>query len=187
MTTKLLPAFLAVALIGASAEAQQAAHNSEKVRAAGIPLKVEFVLSRYQGEKKLSSMPYILSLTSNEDSPTELRTGLMVPVVTQIQEQPSISYKDVGTTLHCSAESLPGGLFRLVFGVEQNGVHGNDAQKAGAWTVGGGALSSAPIIRLFKTTTRMLLRDGQTGRFVTATDPVSGEVVTMDVTLSLVK
>jgi hypothetical protein len=179
------PALLALVTTGAVAAGQDAAAGGATARAAGVPLEVELVLSRHQGEKRLSSTPYVLSVTSNDEKPAELRTGLMVPVITQVEKNQSIAFKDVGTTLHCSAEALAGGLFRLSVGVEQNTVH--DAQKAGAWAVAGNAASSAPVIRLFKTTTRMLLRDGQRGHFITGTDPVSGEVVKGDVTLRVVK
>jgi hypothetical protein len=185
MTKRMWPALLALVTAGAGAGAQETVDRGEKVRPAGVPLEIELVVSRHQGEKKLSSTPYVLSVTSNDEKPAELRTGLMVPVITQVEKSQSIAFKDVGTTLHCSVEALAGGLFRLNLGVEQNTVH--DAQKAGAWAVGGNALSSAPVIRLFKTTTRMLLRDGQRGHFITGTDPVSGEVVKGDVTLRVVK
>src|SRR5687767_1655843 len=44
-----------------------------------VPLKIQLVLSRYQGEKKLSSVPYLLWVTSN-DQRTSLRMGVKIPV-----------------------------------------------------------------------------------------------------------
>ena len=43
------------------------------------PLKVQVLISRYQGEKKLSGLPYTLSV--NADSRATLRMGAKVPVM----------------------------------------------------------------------------------------------------------
>src|SRR5580765_5363504 len=50
-------------------------------RMEGALLKVQVVVSRYQGEKKISSQPYTLSVTANGPRAT-LRTGVQVPVPT---------------------------------------------------------------------------------------------------------
>ena len=50
---------------------------------APIPLKVTVVLSRFQGEKRISSMPYILGVMASGWGPgpkTTLRMGVEVPV-----------------------------------------------------------------------------------------------------------
>jgi hypothetical protein len=50
-----------------------------------------------------------------------------------------------------------------------------------------GSVSSSPVLRNFKSTSSLILRDAQSGRYVAATDPVTGEVLQIDVTLNLVK
>ena len=50
---------------------------------APVPLKVTVVLSRYQGEKRISSMPYVLGVMASGWGPgpkTALRMGVEVPV-----------------------------------------------------------------------------------------------------------
>jgi hypothetical protein len=44
-----------------------------------------------------------------------------------------------------------------------------------------------PMFRSFNSSFQALLRDGQTTQYVSATDPVSGEVMKIDVTLNLLK
>ena len=44
-----------------------------------VPLKVQVVISRYQGEKKVSSMPYNLSM--NAGNRANLRMGAKIPVM----------------------------------------------------------------------------------------------------------
>ncbi len=45
-----------------------------------VPLKVQFTLSRFKGEQKISSTPYMLGVLSNGQK-TSLRVGTQVPVV----------------------------------------------------------------------------------------------------------
>ncbi len=47
--------------------------------------------------------------------------------------------------------------------------------------------SAQPVIRTFRTSLKLLMRDGQTVQSTMATDPVSGRVLKVDITLSVVK
>jgi hypothetical protein len=44
-----------------------------------------------------------------------------------------------------------------------------------------------PSVRKFQSTFNLLLKDGQTATHTAATDPVSGEVLRIDVTLTVLK
>ena len=44
-----------------------------------IPLKVQLTLTRFMGEKKVSSVPYMLGVLTNAQK-TSLRMGVQVPV-----------------------------------------------------------------------------------------------------------
>ena len=44
-----------------------------------------------------------------------------------------------------------------------------------------------PAFRSFKSNFTVLLRDGQTTQYTSAVDPVSGEVMKIDVTLNVIK
>ena len=47
--------------------------------------------------------------------------------------------------------------------------------------------SGIPLFRRFETSLDPLLRDGETVQAIASTDPVTGEVVKIDVTLNVVK
>src|SRR4051812_34876052 len=80
-----------------------------------VPLKVQLVISRYQGEKRISSVPYMLSVNATDatnrfDEPSRLRMGVQItipasPVATQDGKpstavQPNaVQYRDVGTNI----------------------------------------------------------------------------------------
>ena len=164
---------------------------------APIPLKVTVLLSRYQGEKRISSMPYVLGVMASgwgAGPKTALRMGVEVPVTTstfpgdgKTAPVSSYSYRDVGTNIDCGAtfdESRPG-IFQLALTVSDSSL-GLDTPKR----VGGGGsavVADVPSFRNFNSSFTALLRDGQTMQYTSATDPVSGEVMKIDVTAAVMK
>jgi hypothetical protein len=163
---------------------------------APIPLKVTVVLSRFQGEKRVSNMPYVLGVTASgwgAGPKTALRMGVEVPVAqTRITSEgkpgpvSSYTYRDVGTNIDCGAtfdESRPG-IFQLALTVSDSSL-GIDTPKPG----GGGSpvVPDLPSFRNFNSSFTALLRDGQTMQYTSATDPVSGEVMKIDVTVNVMK
>ncbi|HVZ19600.1 MAG TPA: hypothetical protein VG871_00980, partial [Vicinamibacterales bacterium] len=144
-------------------------------------LKVQFVVSRYQGEKKISSDPYTMTVRANEPR-TSLRMGWQVPIITSGPENKStVLYKEVGTNIDCGAQTLEDGRFRLDVSLEDSSISA-DAQKAQA------SIGVPPQIRSFRLTNETLvLKDGQTAPLTTATEKASGETAKIDVTLNVIK
>jgi hypothetical protein len=58
--TKQLIAILIAVGVGGVAHAQEKASPPADAKPTATPLKVQVTISRYQGDKKLSSMPYTL-------------------------------------------------------------------------------------------------------------------------------
>jgi len=110
---------------------------------------------------------------------SSLRMGIQVPlsVRADVNQPATVMFKDVGTNLDCMATVLDAGRFRLDLSLEQGSL------AAGGWE----AISSTPVLRTFRSSSSLFLSDGQTSRYVAATDPVSGEVLQVDVTLNVVK
>ena len=158
-----------------------------------VPLRVQIVISRYQGEKKISSMPYTLSVNAgaNGTNRASIRMGAQVPVMMMMMAAPvvegqkvptagPIQYKDVGTNIDCDAQAIEDGRFRIQVNVDDSSVYPDD-QKRDLVT------SGSPSFRSFRATDSMMLRDGATSQFTAAVDKVSGETVKIDVTLTVVK
>jgi hypothetical protein len=154
-----------------------------------IPLRVQLTLSRYLGEKKISSTPYVMGVLTNAQK-TSLRMGVQVPVQTggsfaQIP-QSSYTYRDVGTNIDCQAQDVGNGLFTLVITVEDSTIQldrtDSSQQKDEKRT-----LADVPAFRSFRASFATVLRDGQSMQYASATDPISGEVVRVDVTLTMAK
>ena len=154
------------------------------------PLRIQIVLSKYQGEKKVSSLPYTITVNAADprsaNNRASLRMGAQVPIVTMARPggnadaplTPTVQYRDVGTSIDCTANAIDDGRFKLDLGIEDSSV---DAGQSPSST------SSHPAFRSFRSNNTLLLKDGQTTQFTTATDKVSGEVVKVDVTLTVVK
>ena len=155
-----------------------------------VPLDVQVVVSRYQGEKKVSSLPYALAVNANDRRPSSIRMGAEVPVLTgpvptdAAQKPPpfvNYNYKAVGTNIDCFARTMEDGRFQVNITVEDAWVYENAA------TTVAPSLAGQPVMRSFKSTNTLVMRDGQTRQFTTATDRVNGEVVRIEVTVRVVK
>ncbi len=182
--------FAAMLILAPRAQAQEKAKPPGEARPI-TPLKVQIVLSEYEGEKKINSLPYTIFVNADDlgGSPTSIRMGLRVPVAVGTKDAASsIQYVDVGTNIDCHASATEDGRFKLRLIVEKSSVYGvGPEKKAQEWSLGDAALSAQPIIRQFKLFSNLLMRDGQTLQSSTATDPISGRVLKSDVTVNVVK
>jgi hypothetical protein len=181
-------AFIIATSIAASAqEKAQTAPAQEKTPTLAVrpperptvPLRVQIVLSRLKGEKKIASLPYTLSLTSNDR--TNLRMGIDVPVQTGGVGH---AYRSVGTNIDCIANVATGDAYKLNITVEDSSIH---LEPKGTESPATGVAQDVPAFRTFKSSFGIVLRDGQSGQFTSAVDPISGEVLKIDVTLNVVK
>ena len=144
-----------------------------------VPLKVTVVISRLQGEKKVSSLPFTLTLNSN--GRTSLRMGADVPIPqANMKEGTSYQYRSVGTNIDCGASPMGDGRFALSLTVSDTQVSIEDSP-------GSGPMRGLPRFQNFTSTATLALRDAQTMQYTAATDKVTGEVVRVDVTLNVVK
>jgi len=173
------------------------------------PLKVDVVIARLQGEKKVASLPFAIVLTTTSNGSTayqSVKVGVDVPVgsttVTTGRSNPTgsqgqgstttsestakVEYRWVGTQIDCraSAGSSPSdeGRFWINVSVADSSLYSSDADpKAGL------KVADPMAFRSFNMNNSMLMRDGQTLQFATATDKVTGETIRVDVTLTVVK
>ena len=161
----------------------------------GVTLRVQLVISRFRGDKKVASFPYTLvAATGERGLTTRMRMGVDTPVpVTSASESgkqtTSIQYRNVGTNIDCSAREWGEGRFLLNIGVENSAAlalekgpsSGNPAPTVDANPTG------SPLFRRFDSTVTVVLRDGQSVQTVAATDPVTGDVVKIDVTMNVIR
>lgn len=175
-----LMAALAVLLFAGLAAAQQ---KPEQKTQRIVPLKVEIVLSEYAGAKKISSLPYTLEANATTSGDprsllTQLRLGVQVPVSNGPH---GFQYQNVGTKIDCWARAIGDGRYELYLDAERTSVSEPGAKRG---TEGLRAQNSAPpIVRHLDSSNTIILRNGQTSESMVATDPVSGHVLRVSVTL----
>jgi hypothetical protein len=197
MKRQLLTIALAASALAPIAAQEQPAEKPRQTVTPNPPtqvsLNVQFVLARYQGEKRIGSTPYMLGVLSNGPK-TSLRVGTQVPVVMTVFgskpeggaaaiPQQSYSYRDVGTNIDCQAQNIGNGLFSLTVTVEDSSIHLDRSSAAEQKQ----ALRDVPTFRSFRASFGMVIREGQTMQYASATDPVRGEVMRIDVTVTLAK
>ncbi len=189
-TMRRLVILLVVGILLASAGRAQEKPKAPAESKPVTPLKVQVVFTEFEGEKKISSLPYIFFVNA-EDRPSRhgvsLRMGLRVPMVTGGKDS-NLQYMDIGTDIDCSAQALDDGRFRLALTVRRSSVHSSAPdKKSPAETTGEPRYGSQPIVRSFSSTLDLLLRDGQTVQSTAATEPISGRVLKIDVTVWVAK
>ena len=143
------------------------------------PLRVQVIVSRFQGQKQVSHELFTLAVNANDKKMSEVTSGtqVFIPMVTVDGKTVGPVFKDVGTHIQCLASTTEGNRFRLELTVEAALLPEEDLPK-----------SSPPYrIRTFRSSQPLLLRDGQTTEYTTATDPVNGEEVKVTVSLVLMK
>jgi hypothetical protein len=141
-------------------------------------LRVQLVISRHRNEKKTASLPYTFNVTAGGER-TRLRMGVETPVPTG--PGGSFAYKTVGTNIDCTARDLGSGVYQLWINLDNTSAAAGEKSDGDVPTTGG------PLFRRFETGLNVLLRSGQTIQTVASTDPVTGEVVRIDVTMNVVK
>ncbi len=151
-----------------------------------VPLKVTVVFTEYDGEKKLSSLPYALFLKADENSRFvgRVRMGVRVPIWTGGKES-AIQYQDVGSNLDCSAQTAEDGRYLLDLSLERSSIYPNSSEYPAASKPD--EQSHQPLVRQFRANLALLLRDGQTTQNTIATDPLNGHIVKVEVTLNVLK
>ena len=185
MTTKLMPLAVILTLVLASPIAPQAqAPDAGDV----VPLSVEVTISRYRGNELVGSRPYVLAVTAGAgDSRLELNDQVPVPVGQPnvgpdgVSRPMSFNYRSVGTQIDCFARTRGDGRFEVNVGITESSVGG---ERTSADVP---AVSYPPVFREFRSSNTLVLRDGQSRQYLAAADPVTGETIRVDVTLTVLE
>lgn len=184
----------ALLVVAALAGAQPPQDNSKDTT---TPLQVTIVFNEYDGGKRVSSLPYQMACNAAPHmDKSSLRLGLRVPIATgsfgggdkSNMQNVQWQYQDVGTDIDCWAAAAPEGEFLIGLGLKRNVVYPpNQSSKPTEWQPGS-PLPDRPIEGGFEANVKnLLLRDGETVQAATATDPVSGRVWKIEVSLKVGK
>jgi len=155
------------------------------------PLKIQIVFTEFEGDKKVKSMPYTSVFTADPGRGQDfakLRIGSRVPLYTG--KEGGLQYIDVGTNLDCRADRFDDGKFGLRLSLERSWVQGDvrvPVDRSIAQPGGTSGEFKEPVIGQYKTDVYLLVRDGQTVESTVATDPLTGNVLKIELTLTVLK
>jgi hypothetical protein len=153
---------------------QPAAARPEPVRAAPA-VRLQVVLSRFNGDKRIANQPYHLVAVGN-GRPQVLRIGAEVPIAGAAGTKDNPNYKSVGTNILATVTVQDDGRYLVGIDAESSSPYADDQKQAGR-----------PAFRSYKLNGTAYLRDGQTAELAVATDSLTGEVIRMEVTLTAMK
>ena len=193
MTRQLTPYAVACLLVLAGSATGRAQAQSDTIETEPVPLSVQVVISRYQGDELVSSLPYLLVLTSEEGSGSNMSIGAEVPVlqiapVVNADGEPlpgvgrggPFNYRHVGTEISCVLRQVVEDRYHLNISIEDSSVYGGIDSSVDRFRAPG-----APVFRSFQSNNTLVLSPGQTTQYTAAADRISGQSVRVDVTLTL--
>lgn len=181
---------LLLASNGLPLPAQEPAPERPVAAADARALRLDLKVSRFEGERRVSVLPYTLFLAGmvpgqgRSDKSGVLRMGVEVPVRVGAGEKDGgkdvFQYKNVGTSIDARANLLTDGRYEVTLDLEVSGVKSNAEDKSGV-------MWSLPLFESFRSRAQVFLRSGESSEFVAATDPVKGEVLRVEATLTVLK
>lgn len=163
-----------------------------------LPAKLQIVLSDYDGTAKVSSLAYTVPLIVSGNKLSgpyaELRIGIRVPVATTTGKtgESSLQYIDVGTNIDARAAQADDGRYQLDLRIDRSSLYVAGREPDGKtvgreWSAGEAPPSNEPMVRQYRGGVVLSVREGQPTEATVATDPLTGHVLKVEVTLSVVK
>jgi hypothetical protein len=151
------------------------------------PLKILVTVTEFEGDKKVKSLPYTMIVVADGRPPKSIvKIGSRVPVYAG--KEYGMQYVDIGTNIDCQASRTKDNKFDIRLILERSWVEGNVTVAVDpATSLQSSGQFPEPILRQFKSELSLTLRDGQTLESSFATDPLSGKVFKMEVSLNILK
>jgi hypothetical protein len=179
--------FFVLLLTCALGRAQEKSGPTEKAKPI-TPVRLQVVLTEYDGEKKVASLPYSFLVYSEQGGHVAFtnftRVGVRVPVP-GVGKDGQAQFADVGSNIDCGVQTEEDGRFSVRLNFERSSLYfqGRGDEKGMIKT----AEAGQPYIPTIRTQTLVLLKDGQTTEALMAADPLNGHVFQINVTLNVQK
>lgn len=166
--------------------AQEKPKTEERVKVPS-PVKVQIVFTEFDGDKKISSMPYTFTVISDEkmggNYSTSLRTGIRVPIETDGKDQKT-TYMDIGSNIDCGIKTEDDGRYRVYLIFDRSTLYPNKSSEGERLIAEPNGL---PLVRQFRTSENLILKDSQTSENLLSTDPLNGHTLRVSVTINVQK
>jgi len=167
--------------------------DKTKVEVPTTPIKVQIVFTEFEGDKKIKSLPYVMYMNAPDSSElragwVKFRIGSRLPVYVGKNE---MQYMDVGTNVDARSAYTGDGHVLLQMTLERSWVEGEVSvpmmRSDSSTSDPSGGHFQEPIVRGFKSELDLKLREGQPVESNMATDPISGKVLKVEISFTVVK
>jgi hypothetical protein len=167
--------------------------DKAKVEVQTTPIKVQIVFTEFEGDKKTKSLPYVMYVNAPDSSEiragwVKFRIGSRLPIYVGKNE---MQYMDVGTNVDARSAYTGDGHVLLQMILERSWVEGEVSvpvtKSDSSSSDSSGGHFQEPIVRGFKSELDLKLREGQPVESNMATDPISGKVLKVEISFTVVK
>jgi hypothetical protein len=164
-----------------------------KAEVQSTSVKLQIVFAEFDADKKVKSLPYVMYMNAPDGADLKpgwdkLRIGSRIPVYTGNNQ---MQYLDVGTNIDARSAYGGDGHLLLQLDLERSWVEGDVSVPITKADAGSSDASSGhfrePIIRSVRSELYLKLREGQPVESTVATDPISGKVVKIEISFTIVK
>ncbi len=155
-----------------------ASASDEAERAPGQRLRLEFREVRQRGELASATRPSALVIHADAGQ-ARLFVGTQLSITQQESGSTTTTFKNAGVAVRASLAALPDGGYRLDAEYEDSQKRGLAVERAPGPVTGGN-----PVLQVVKARSQLVVREGESVPFASAVDPVTGELVRVELTLS---
>jgi hypothetical protein len=164
--------------LGAGAQETSGGKPQEAEKPPGKRLRLQFLETRQRGDVVTVSRASTLLLHADTGS-AYLFVGTQLAITQNEKEAATTNFKNAGVTVRVEVTALPDGRYRLESEYEDSQKRGLAVERApGPVTAGN------PVLQTVKAKSVLTLREGENVPFANAVDPVTGEVVRVELTLA---
>jgi len=165
---------------GPGALAQEAAGGKpqEAERAPGKRLRVQFQETRQRSGSTTATRSCSLMLHADAGR-ARLFVGTQLAITVSEKDAPTTTFKNAGVAAQVTVATLPDGRYRLDARFEESHRRRLPSEPEDAPGTRGN-----PILQVVRSESRVTLREGETVPFASAVDPVTGEVVRVDIVVA---
>ena len=169
-------AFVAIVFASTAAAQNEPKPAATAVKPMTPSARVQIVVSRYNGEKRVASQPYELVTVAN-GMRKMIRIGAEVPVAGGMPaDKAGTPYKSIGTNIFCELTSQEDGRFLVSLNISSSSLYPDEKKQ-----------DERPAFRTYQLEGMAYLRDGQTAEIATVTDTLTGDVIKAEITVRAIK
>lgn len=167
--------------------------DKAKAEVQSTSIRLQIVFAEFDADKKVKNLPYVMYINAPDTAEIKsewdkLRIGSRIPIYSGNNQ---MQYLDVGTNIDARSAHGDDGHLLLQIDLERSWVEGDVSVPITKADAASSDTSSGhfrePIIRSFRSELSLKLREGQPVESTVATDPISGKVVKVEISFTVVK